>query len=220
MATKPRSNSLRTAEFEQQFSDEFLLTVEQAALYLAVSLSTLNHWRSGGKGPSFVKLCGSARGAIRYRMGDIRQWVAKNTFTSVADADYANAQRRVSDQWTAWGTPHPFVVKSSFFVVDSAHADAATFQNVFFDPFVKLRWMPPEKALLKPWLRPLRRIELLNLFLNSPSGAGAAALIQTAYRQALARVPESAFAAHPDLTLKTLFDSVGQAPYPVEYVNH
>ena len=33
----------------------FLLTVDQAAIYLDLTRSTLNKWRCQGKGPSFIK---------------------------------------------------------------------------------------------------------------------------------------------------------------------
>ena len=217
MRAKSSNSGLRNEDFEKLFSDEFLLTVDHAALYLSVSLSTLNHWRSDGKGPAFVKLCGSSRGAIRYRIGDIRNWVSKNTFSSTADAELMTARYNVADVCSDWAHPHPFIARSSYFLVDSATADAETFKNIFFDPFVKIRWLQVEKALAMPWLHPGRRTELLGLYLNSKEGTGAAARVADAYAKSLRNVPEQYFGSHPDLTLQSLQQQA--SGYPVEYFN-
>lgn len=216
MLARATTKSFRDENLERMLGDEFLLNVDQAALYLAVSASTLNHWRSDGKGPKFVKLCGSTRGAIRYRLADLRAYVAANTFESVAEAELSNAMSRVSAHWDDWASLHPFVVRGSHFILDSALADRETFEAVLMDPYGRVKWMKPTKALKKPWLRPDRRLELLAAYLNSPSGRGKKAALDDAYMQELSRIPEHLWGGHPDLTLTTLRLTVGTQPYPIE----
>lgn len=203
-------------ELQRVLGQEFLMPVEQAALYLCVSVSTLNHWRSDGKGPRFVKLCGSSRGAIRYRLGDLRAFVESNTFESVAEAELADAMSRVSDFWDDWGKPHPFAAKGRHFLIDSAAADRETYLSVFLDPYAKIVWLKPEKALAKLWCRPERRTELLGLYANG-KGRGARAEVGAAYTRAIAKVPDSLWGSHPDLTLAKLQEVAGGGPYPVEF---
>jgi hypothetical protein len=213
---KPSPLNLRDDEFKRLIKDDFLLTVDQAALFLAVSASTLNHWRSDGKGPPFIKLGDTGRATIRYRMGDLNSYVSSNTFTSVAEAALANAQRRVSDFWLDFDKPHPYLVKSSFFVAGSCTADKSTFTGVFLDPFAKIRWMKADKALGMLWLRNDSRQELLAAYLNSQAGTGARGRIDAAYQETLVQVPIQHFGSHEDLTLKTLRDTCGGA-FPVAF---
>jgi hypothetical protein len=216
MLARAAIKTFRDEKLERMLGDEFLLNVDQAALYLAVSASTLNHWRSDGKGPKFVKLCGSTRGAIRYRVADLRAYVAANTFESVAEAELAAAMSRVSPHWDDWTKLHPFVTKSPHFLLDSALADSDTFAGVFFDPAATVRWMRPATALQKPWLRPERRLELLGAYLNSAAGYGQRDGLGAAYLRELGKIPEQLWCGHPDLTLKTLRETAGGQQYPIE----
>jgi excisionase family DNA binding protein len=50
------------------------LTTKQAAKLLALSVGTLEGWRSRGDGPAFVKI-GTA---IRYSRADLDAWLAKH----------------------------------------------------------------------------------------------------------------------------------------------
>lgn len=52
-----------------------LLNTGQAATYLGVSPSTLEHWRMLGKGPTWVTLGVRLR---RYRRSDLDQWIQQN----------------------------------------------------------------------------------------------------------------------------------------------
>lgn len=217
MLARAATKTFRDEKLERMLGDEFLLSVDQAALYLAVSASTLNHWRSDGKGPKFVKLCGSTRGAIRYRLADLRAYVAANTFESVAEAELSNAMSRVSAYWDDWASLHPFVVRGSHFILDSALADRETFEAVLMDPYGRVKWMKPAQALKKPWLRPERRTELLGRYLNSAAGQGRKAAMDDAYLQELSKIPEHLWGGHPDLTLPTLNETTGGAQYPVEF---
>jgi hypothetical protein len=207
------TSQFRDATLERLLGDEFLLNVDQAALYLAVSASTLNHWRSDGKGPRFVKLCGSARGAIRYRVADLRAYVDQNTFSSVAEAELSNAMSRVSHYWYDWQVVHPFIVRGPYFLVDSALADRDTYVSVLTDPYARLRWLRPPIALRHPWVKPQRRLELLSIYLASSYGQGADAAIGLDYKRNLAVIPEQHWCGHPDLTLAGLVESKGDGQY-------
>lgn len=203
-------------ELQKVLGDEFLLPVDHAALYLSVSASTLNHWRSDGKGPRFVKLCGSSRGAIRYRLSDLRAYVESNTFESVAEAELSSAMARIGGFWDDWGRVHPFVAKGKHFLLDSALADRETYLSVFLDPCARIAWLKPERALEKPWCRPERRDELLGVYLNS-RGIGKRVEVDEAYLRSLGKVPDALWGSHPHLTLATLQQVSGGAPYPVEF---
>jgi len=52
-----------------------LLNTGQAATYLGVSPSTLEHWRMLGKGPTWVSLGVRLK---RYRKFDLDQWIEQN----------------------------------------------------------------------------------------------------------------------------------------------
>jgi excisionase family DNA binding protein len=54
---------------------ERLLTVKEAARYLGMSASTLNHWRQDGSGPSYVKMRDGRSAPVRYREADLRAYV-------------------------------------------------------------------------------------------------------------------------------------------------
>lgn len=57
-----------------------LLTVEQAAQYLACGVSTLNKMRITGGGPIFIKI--GAR--VAYRVADLDQFVERHRVKSTA----------------------------------------------------------------------------------------------------------------------------------------
>ena len=59
-----------------------LLTEIEAAEYLQLTRRALQAWRCQGKGPKFVKI--SAR-AVRYRQGDLEQWVEDRLRSSTSD---------------------------------------------------------------------------------------------------------------------------------------
>lgn len=217
MMARATSKNFRDDDLNRLLGDEFLLSVDQAALYLAVSSSTLNHWRSDGKGPRFVKLCGTSRGAIRYRLKDIRAYIDKNSFDSVAEAELSSAMCRFSVASDAWSRPHPFIVKGPHFIVDSAYADRDTFVGVFFDPYSRLKWLKPEAALKRPWLKSEHRVALLGQYLNSEAGKGKSAELRRAYVHSLAQIPEQLWGGHPDLTLQMLQETASGLNYPVEF---
>mgnify|MGYP001348958342 CR=1 FL=1 len=55
-------------------SEDTLLTTNEAADYLRVSPRTMEDWRRTGAGPVYVSL---ARNCVRYRFGDLAQWIAR-----------------------------------------------------------------------------------------------------------------------------------------------
>lgn len=54
-------------------SNNALLFDYEAAEILRLSKSTLNTWRVIGKGPSYLKV----GGRVRYKAGDLREWLEK-----------------------------------------------------------------------------------------------------------------------------------------------
>ncbi len=60
-----------------------LLTIDQAAEYLAISKATIYTWRTrrAGFGPRAVKIGGS----LRYRRSDLDQWIAAHVETPDLD---------------------------------------------------------------------------------------------------------------------------------------
>jgi excisionase family DNA binding protein len=59
----------------QDLSDDALLTEDEAADSLRISVRTLQAWRLKAAGPPFVRV----GRAIRYRCGDIKAWIKLNT---------------------------------------------------------------------------------------------------------------------------------------------
>jgi len=51
-----------------------LLTTREAAGYLRLAITTLEHWRLEGRGPRWIRL--SIR-QIRYRRADLESWLAE-----------------------------------------------------------------------------------------------------------------------------------------------
>jgi predicted DNA-binding transcriptional regulator AlpA len=63
------------ANTQADTSLEVLLTEEQAAELLALSVRTLQAWRLRGAGPAFVR----AGSAVRYQRTAIAEWITANT---------------------------------------------------------------------------------------------------------------------------------------------
>ncbi len=61
-------------------AQDALLTTEQVSVLLAIPSRTLTSWRSTGRfsGPPFVRLGGT----VRYRRGDVDEWVAARVVRS------------------------------------------------------------------------------------------------------------------------------------------
>jgi excisionase family DNA binding protein len=50
-----------------------LLTTREAASYLRLAITTLEHWRLEGRGPAFCKIGRQ----VRYRRADVESWLAE-----------------------------------------------------------------------------------------------------------------------------------------------
>jgi len=50
-----------------------LLTTREAAGYLRLAITTLEHWRLEGRGPAFSKMGRQ----VRYRRADVDRWLAE-----------------------------------------------------------------------------------------------------------------------------------------------
>ena len=71
--------SVRTESTRQPFTPsandpDTLLTTDEAAAYLRVSPRTMEDWRRTGSGPLYIPL---ARNCVRYRFGDLTQWIIR-----------------------------------------------------------------------------------------------------------------------------------------------
>ena len=110
-AKRPKTGGRRKLSLEEEmvrariaseiagFHDDTTLNEEQAAIFLGVSVSTLEYWRSkpndpddprGFEGPQMIKIIG--KGAVgqnqrvHYKLGALRAFQAKNTSTSSFDS--------------------------------------------------------------------------------------------------------------------------------------
>ena len=70
------------------------LTVREAAAYLRVVKGTLDHWRSIGTGPRFIKV--STR-KILYDLADLDAWLNQRKQSSTADQPQLRRRRRRSN---------------------------------------------------------------------------------------------------------------------------
>lgn len=54
-----------------------LATAAEVAAFLGGDFSekTLANWRSGGKGPKYIKFSGGKGGSVRYDWSDVRTWL-------------------------------------------------------------------------------------------------------------------------------------------------
>lgn len=69
--------------FDQSDSADRLLTEEQAAEFLNLSVRTLQGWRCNGFGPKFVRI---SRRMIRYRRQDLLDWINSRTVANTSSA--------------------------------------------------------------------------------------------------------------------------------------
>lgn len=56
--------------------DIVLLDTKAASQIIGIRAGTLRTWRSQGKGPKYYK-CEGKKGAVRYAMMDLMEWVKK-----------------------------------------------------------------------------------------------------------------------------------------------
>lgn len=53
-----------------------LLTDREAARLLGLSVSCLRSWRYSGRGPTYLKLGGGPKAAVRYRRADVEAFIS------------------------------------------------------------------------------------------------------------------------------------------------
>lgn len=68
-----------------------LLTIEELAAHLKISVWTVDRMRSRRTGPAFIKLGGGLKGCVRYRRAAVDLWVMAN---EVHPAAYAPRRAR------------------------------------------------------------------------------------------------------------------------------
>jgi len=70
-----------TTEISKPFRQDHLMTVQQAAQYLGLAVSTLNKWRCHGGGPAFLKM----GRAVRYKMESLDNYIDSSERQSTSD---------------------------------------------------------------------------------------------------------------------------------------
>ncbi len=72
---KPRQNN-QMPELIDTVQEDCLMTAENVARIIGLSVETLAQWRSQRKGIPFVKL---SRNVVRYRQADLDSWLKQRT---------------------------------------------------------------------------------------------------------------------------------------------
>ena len=67
-----------------QDDDDRLITDTEAAEFLGVQPQTLRRWRWAGNSPRYVRLSRSPRGAVRYTLRALREWVREHEAASTS----------------------------------------------------------------------------------------------------------------------------------------
>lgn len=62
---------------------EVMLTTDDLAARWCVSRGTLENWRWAGTGPTYIKLGGSKKSMILYRLSDILEFEREHTYKRV-----------------------------------------------------------------------------------------------------------------------------------------
>ena len=69
-------NAVEAPKFDPaQFPDDTLIPTKSALEWTHHPKRTLEKWRVEGRGPNFIR----CERSVRYRVGDIRRWLAGNT---------------------------------------------------------------------------------------------------------------------------------------------
>lgn len=70
MTTRTAADTAASTE-----TDDDLLTPQEVATMLRIAVSTLEQWRGQRKGPKYRKLGDGIRSPVRYRRGDVREFL-------------------------------------------------------------------------------------------------------------------------------------------------
>jgi len=91
--------TLEAADRIANLSDDVMLTTKEAALFLRVSVRSMERMRSAthaGKGPDYhqaaVPGMKGFNQSVRYRLGDLRAWLAENRQGSTLEAAIRKGQ--------------------------------------------------------------------------------------------------------------------------------
>ena len=216
-------------EFKAKFADEFLLTTAQASMLLSVSEDTLNHWRSGGKGPKFLKLIPSSRGSVRYQLGDLRKWIQERTFANAAEGMIlkvslvdAVTEEPFGDLLRSPGLErrrHHFIARKRF-IFDYARYDKQTFFDAISDPYTKFEFLTVEEALCRVWIRAEHRKTLLRAYLKTSAAKDKESSISERYKNSLRKI--GSYGGHPELTMRSYLQDlpIAAAEYPIQVGPH
>lgn len=67
-----------------------LYTKQEVAELIGIHVRTIDKWRKENRGPRFIEIEGAT---IRCRQDDLREWIDKQTETSIRDEFTSEAQR-------------------------------------------------------------------------------------------------------------------------------
>ena len=76
-----QTQNITSAQTLDQVKPVTIMTVQQAAVYLGLAVSTLNKWRCHGGGPVFIKM----GRAVRYRIEDLEIYIDNSRLNSTAE---------------------------------------------------------------------------------------------------------------------------------------
>ena len=222
---KKSQKSLSDDEFKAKFANDFLLTTAQASMLLSVSEDTLNHWRSNGKGPKFLKLIPSSRGSVRYQLGDLRKWIQERTFTSAAEGMVLKVSLVGAVTEEPFGgllrgpdlerRRHHFIARKRF-IFDYARYDKQTLFDSISDPYTKFEFLTVEEALCRVWMRAEHRKTLLRAYLKTSAAKGKESSISERYKNSLRKI--GSFGGHPELTMRSYLQDlpITAGEYPIQ----
>lgn len=148
-------------------SPDKYLDVAHAAFVLGLSTSFLNHARSNSEPPPFVAHGKGKKPLIRYRLGDLMEYLNGRRVTNTIEARNKLAMGRVVDfaPWTR--LEHPFWVRGAF-VLDSVFSDKDKFLENFQDTGIEMVWMTFTKGFSQVWEDEAKRSSYIKQMSNSP----------------------------------------------------
>lgn len=94
--------------------DSMILSSKEAAVFLRLSLRSLEDLRRSGEGPAYSQAPGGSNRPCMYQKGDLLAWIEKNKLSSVADNAIRNklvfAVAGLVEEAAFWLTPSGLIV--------------------------------------------------------------------------------------------------------------
>jgi len=94
--------------------DSMILSSKEAAVFLRLSLRSLEDLRRSGEGPTYSQAPGGSNRPCMYQKGDLLEWIEKNKLNSVADNAIRNklvfAIAGLVEETAFWVTPSGLIV--------------------------------------------------------------------------------------------------------------